>query len=226
MIKFGKDVRAQLMRLAADKKLYLEGNILKVIDTESDADFAAYVQAASEKDKTSRKLRLDVTKQIQTQYRELQEKESQNAELMTELQQTLSDIEESARQAEAQNAELLQWKSDNERMSAELQEALQSAETAKQEALRAKEVAENDLDLIQKRTQTELIGTIVKVALWIVVGVGLVTTVLYGVALVMGVDTTLIGNAWSNMFGILLTNSFSIIGTIMGVKYATEKQGK
>ena len=226
MIKFGKDVRTQLIKMAEEKKLFLEGNIIKVIDNESDVDFIAYLQAASEKDKNSRKLRLDVTKQIQTQYKELQEKESQNEKLMIELQQTLSDMEQSSQQVESQNAELLQWKTDNERMSAELQEALQLAETAKQEALHAKEVAENDLDLIQKRTQTELSGTIVKVALWIVMGVGLVTTILYVVALIMKVDTTLIGNAWSNMFGILLTNSFSIIGTIMGVKYATEKQNK
>ena len=32
-----------------------------------------------------------------------------------------------------------------------------------------------------------------------------------------------IGSVWGNMFGILLTNAFSIIGTIMGVKYASEK---
>jgi hypothetical protein len=90
----------------------------------------------------------------------------------------------------------------------------------------AKEVAEADLDLLQKKTQTELIGTIVRVALWIVVGVGVTTTLIYTIAMITGVDTTLIGNTWSNMFGILLTNSFSIIGTIMGVKYATEKQVK
>lgn len=224
MIKFGKDVRKQLIQLAEQKKLFLEGNILKVINSEEDPEFVAYLQAASEKDKNGRKLRLDVTKQIQTQYRELQEKESQNEQLMSELQQTLTDMEQSATQIESQNAELLQWKEENERMSSELKQALEEAEKSKQEALRAKEAAENDLDLIQKRTQTELIGTIVKVALWIIVGVGLVTTLLYMVALMMKVDTTLIGNAWSNMFGILLTNSFSIIGTIMGVKYATEKQ--
>ena len=37
-------------------------------------------------------------------------------------------------------------------------------------------------------------------------------------------DTDIIGSTWSNMFGILLTNSFSIIGTIMGVKYATDNK--
>lgn len=226
MIKFGKDVRKQLMQLAEQKKLFLEGNIIKVVDSEDDSEFATYLQAASEKDKTSRKLRLDVTKQIQTQYRELQDKEQQNSQLMEELRETLTNMEQSAAQIESQNAELLQWKEENERMSSELKQALQEAETAKQEALQAKDAAENDLDLIQKRTQTELIGTIVKVALWIVVGVGLVTTILYAVAMIWKMDTTLIGNAWSNMFGILLTNSFSIIGTIMGVKYATEKQNK
>ena len=29
---------------------------------------------------------------------------------------------------------------------------------------------------------------------------------------------------WSNIIGILLTNAFSIVGTIMEVKYASEKK--
>lgn len=37
-------------------------------------------------------------------------------------------------------------------------------------------------------------------------------------------NTVLLGSTWSNMFSILLTNSFSIIGTIMGVKYASEER--
>jgi hypothetical protein len=47
--------------------------------------------------------------------------------------------------------------------------------------------------------------------------------VLYLVAMFTGKDTQIIGSTWSNMFGILLTNAFSIVGTIMGVKYASEK---
>jgi len=102
----------------------------------------------------------------------------------------------------------------------ELKDALTQAEGAKEEAL-------NDLDLMQKKTQFELIGNIVTVALWIIMGVGITTTALYGIALFTGsVDTTLLGNTWSNLFGILLTNSFSIIGTIMGVKYASESSKK
>ena len=41
------------------------------------------------------------------------------------------------------------------------------------------------------------------------------------VAIVTKSDTQIIGSTWSNMFGILLTNSFSIVGTILGVKYGT-----
>jgi hypothetical protein len=47
---------------------------------------------------------------------------------------------------------------------------------------------------------------------------------MYVVALLTKSDTQIIGSTWSNMFGILLTNAFSIVGTIMGVKYASEKK--
>jgi hypothetical protein len=44
------------------------------------------------------------------------------------------------------------------------------------------------------------------------------------ISLFMNKDTQIIGSTWSNMFGILLTNAFSIIGTIMGVKYASKEK--
>jgi hypothetical protein len=111
---------------------------------------------------------------------------------------------------------------ENDNLMCELKEAVQKAEDAKKAAI-------NDLDLVQKKTQFELIGNIVNVALYTIMGVGIITTGLYAAALFWGntQDTTLLGNTWSNLFGILLTNSFSIIGTIMGVKYASEKgEGK
>jgi hypothetical protein len=55
------------------------------------------------------------------------------------------------------------------------------------------------------------------------VGVGVFTSALYMFVLYQGYDSKIIESTWSNLFGILLTNSFSIVGTIMGVKYATEK---
>ena len=81
-----------------------------------------------------------------------------------------------------------------------------------------------DVTELQKKNQSELIVLIVRVALWIIVGVGFMTTAVYVFTMLMGKDTQVISAAWSNMFGILLTNAFSIIGTIMGIKYATENK--
>jgi len=89
-----------------------------------------------------------------------------------------------------------------------------------------KNAALNDLDATIKKSQSELIKTIVKVALAVIVGVGAVTTTLYWLAMITGKDTQIIGSTWSNMFSVLLTNAFSIVGTIMGIKYATQDDKK
>ena len=184
MIVMTERVKDDLIKLAKERNIYLEGNILKVIDTDGDAEFEAYVQDALQQDKVTRRKRLEMTKQVQQQ-----------------------------------NKELLETQEEKDVLMEELREALQQAEDAKLEA-------ENDLDVLQKKTQFELIGQIVTVALWIIMGVGITTTGLFAVSMYTGVDTTLIGNTWSNLFGILLTNSFSIIGTIMGVKYSSESSPK
>jgi hypothetical protein len=98
------------------------------------------------------------------------------------------------------------------------------SEQARIRAEEAKHNAENDLDVLQKKTQNELISTIVRVALWVIMGVGIITTGVYVLTLFVGKDTQVISAAWSNIFGILLTNAFSIVGTIMGIKYATENK--
>ena len=184
MIVMTERVKDDLIKLAKERNIYLEGNILKVIDTDGDAEFEAYVQDALQQDKVTRRKRLEMTKQVQQQ-----------------------------------NKELLETQEEKDVLMEELREALQQAEDAKLEA-------ENDLDVLQKKTQFELIGQIVTVALWIIMGVGITTTGLFVVSMYTGVDTTLIGNTWSNLFGILLTNSFSIIGTIMGVKYSSDNSSK
>jgi len=85
-----------------------------------------------------------------------------------------------------------------------------------------KDAALNDLDVVLKKSQNELIKIIVKCALAVIVGVGVVTTILYWAAIITNQDTQIIGSTWSNMFSVLLTNAFSIVGTIMGIKYATQ----
>ena len=177
-----KKTRDWLVELSQKKRIYLEGNILKLIESDqSDEEFSEYIKLAIEKDQEARRRRLDVTKQIQERNRELLETEN------------------------------------------ELKVALEEAQTAREEAEQAKDSALSDLDIIQKKSQFELMGMIVKVALYVIIGVGITSTGMYGIALFSGTDTQIIGSTWSNMLGILLTNAFSIVGTIMGVKYASEK---
>ena len=216
-MRVGKVTKEELLNLYKTKNICLEGNILKLIDPEDDIEFTEYLKVCSDRDKDNRRKRLEITKRIQTQNTELTKAQEQNQKLMDDLQISLAEMETSKEQIECQNKELLEWKEENERIDAELRDALTKAEGAKL-------AAENDLDLMQKKTQFELINSIVKVALYIILGVGIVTTGLYVFAMTMGFDTTILSSAWSNMFGILLTNSFSIVGTIMGVKYASEKK--
>jgi hypothetical protein len=118
-----------------------------------------------------------------------------------------------------QNKELKKQESENIKL-------VEEAEEARQEAEDAKHIAETDLDILQKKSQYELIGSIVKVALFIIVSVGLVSTLMYVLAIFTDRETQIIGSTWSNMLGILLTNAFSIVGTITGVKYATDAKEK
>lgn len=177
----GNDTVNEALRKAKAKKVYIEGNFVKILKDFLDKDVVTYIEECKTKDRLARKKRLDVTKQVQAQNKELEEAAIVKEALVIELQ--------------------------NE----------------KNEAEKLRDEAVEDLDLMQKRTQFELIGLIVKVALIIIIGVGISTTLMYVIAMLANKDTTILGNAWSNLFGILLTNSFSIIGTIMGVKYATEK---
>jgi len=184
MIILCKEDKKQLIETGATRNVYLEGNIIKLIEPGEDEVFKKYLSDAKAQDRDNRKKRLEVTKQVQIQ-----------------------------------NRELILTQKENEKLLQDLKDAVKKADEAKDAAL-------NDLDLMQKKTQFELIGKIVQVALWIIIGVGVFTTVLFMFSMYTGIDTTLIGNTWSNLFGILLTNSFSIIGTIMGVKYASEGKEK
>lgn len=180
-VKLCDEAIQTLLDLKKSKRVTLEGNILKVLDPGDDKEFIDYIQQAIADDKSRQRQRLDITKKIQNQ-----------------------------------NKELLLAQEENERITEELKQTLLKVDTARHKAL-------NELDVLQKRTQFQLVQTIVKISLGIIIGVGILTTILYLVSLFMDRDTQLIGNTWSNMFGILLTNAFSIIGTIMGVKYASGK---
>lgn len=220
MIKLCKKDIDQILDLRDKRGVYLEGNILKLIETDDDR-FIKYLEESKERDKTNRKKRLEVTKKVQEQNDELHKVNEENQSLMEELREALNETQSSKEELEVVNADLLDWKEKNETIKEDLRIALEATERAKNEAETAKRNAENDLDVLQKRTQYELINTIVRIALFVIVGVGVTTTGLYIFSLIIGKDTQIIGSTWANMFGILLTNAFSIVGTIMGVKYAT-----
>jgi PAS domain S-box-containing protein len=109
-------------------------------------------------------------------------------------------------------------------LSKDLQIELKKSEQLKNEIEKEKNAALNDLDVMIKKNQSELIKIIVKCALAVIIGVGVVTTTLYWAAIVTNKETQIIGSTWSNMFSVLLTNAFSIVGTIMGIKYATQEK--
>ena len=224
MIKIDSNTKKTLMDLYLKKGIGLEGNITKLIDTENDEDFKNYLKDCETKDGDKRKKRLDMTKKIQKQNEELVTLNEKNEKMMEDLQNKITEIEESKLTFEVQNRELNEWKKENLELTEKLQTEMMKAEKARVDAEAAKQNAENDLDLLQKKTQNELISTIVKVALWVIMGVGVVTTGVYVLTLFVGKDTQVISAAWSNIFGILLTNAFSIVGTIMGIKYATENK--
>ena len=221
MITLDKSTKKQLIELFQSKNIGLEGNIAKLIDSQGDEEFAAYLKQCSDKDVAARRKRLEMTKQVQTQNAELTKLNGENQRMMDELQNTLTSMEEQKSQIESQNSELLAWKQENEKIGAELVEAMKQSEQARLIAENAKNEAENNLDMMQKKTQFELINNIVRVALYVIIGVGFITTGIYVYSMALNVDTDIIGSTWSNMFGILLTNSFSIVGTILGVKYGT-----
>jgi hypothetical protein len=196
MVEVTEHTRNVLLEVAKSKKIYVEGNFLKILKApKGDKEFEEYLKLCKQKDIETRRKRLEITKQVQKQNKELTTKQKENDALMEELQTALE---------EAKNAEL-------------------EADKLRAEAEKGKDKALEDLETLQKKTQFELVGRIVKIALIVIMGVGIITTLLFAYTLVTGEENPILESTWSNLFGILLTNSFSIVGTIMGVKYATEK---
>jgi hypothetical protein len=224
MIKIDKKTKDQLLEIYKSKKISLEGNILKVIDPDGDVEFESYIKESIEKDKDTRRKRLDVTRQVQSQNTDLTKWKKENERVNSKLTKALEEAEESnkAMLLAKQEAELALEDAHKAKIDAE--NARIEAENARQEAENAKNSAVNDLELMQKKTQFELIGNIVRVALWVILGVGVTTTIVYVVSLFAGFNTDVIGSSWVNIMSILLTNAFSIIGTLMGMKTMSDNK--
>jgi PAS domain S-box-containing protein len=113
-----------------------------------------------------------------------------------------------------------------EELSAKVKAELENSNKLRAAIEIEKDAAINDLDATIKKSQNELIKVIVKSALFVIMSVGFITTIMYSFAILSNKDTQIIGSTWSNMFSVLLTNAFSIVGTIMGIKYATSEDKK
>lgn len=111
-------------------------------------------------------------------------------------------------------------------LSKNLQKELDNTNKLREAIEIEKNAALEDLDATLKKSQNELIKTIVRCALGVIISVGFITTIMYSFAILSEKDTQIIGSTWSNMFSVLLTNAFSIVGTIMGIKYATQDEKK
>lgn len=224
MIKIDKKTKDQLLEMYKTKKISLEGNILKVIDPDGDVEFETYIKESIEKDKDNRRKRLDVTKQVQSKNTDLVKSEKENDRVNKQLKLALEEAEESNKAMLVAKQEAEQALEDAQKAKIDAENARIEAEKARHEAEQAKNSAVNDLELMQKKTQFELIGNIVKVALWVILGVGITTTIVYVISLFAGFNTDVIGSSWVNIMSILLTNAFSIIGTLMGMKTMSDNK--
>lgn len=224
MIKIDKKTKDQLLEMFKTKKISLEGNILKVIDPDGDVEFETYIKESIEKDKDNRRKRLDVTRQVQSQNTDLTKWKKENERVNKQLTKALEEAEESNKAMLVAKHEAESALEDAQKAKIDAENARIEAEKARQEAEQAKNSAVNDLELMQKKTQFELIGNIVRVALWVILGVGVTTTIVYVVSLFAGFNTDVIGSSWVNIMSILLTNAFSIIGTLMGMKTMSDNK--
>jgi Txe/YoeB family toxin of Txe-Axe toxin-antitoxin module len=226
MIKIDKKTKDQLLEIYKAKKISLEGNILKVIDPDGDQEFESYIKDSIERDKDSRRKRLEITRQVQSQNADLTKWKKENERVNEQVTKALEEAEESNKAMLIAKQEAEDALSEAHSARIEAEKARVEAELARTEAENAKNSALNDLDLMQKKTQFELIGNIVRVALWVILGVGITVTVVYVVSLFAGFKTEVVGSAWVNIMSILLTNAFSIIGTLMGMKTMSDNKEK
>ena len=155
MIKIDSNTKRILIDLYNKKKIGLEGNITKIIDGENDEEFKKYLEECLLKDEDKRKKRLDMTKRIQKQNEELVLANQENERILGELQQTLTEVGDNKITLEVQNKELQEWKHENIELTEKLQNEMLKSEQARISAETAKQNAENDLDLLQKKTQNE-----------------------------------------------------------------------
>ena len=94
-IKFCKETRDALLELKKTKRVNIEGNILKLIDASEDPEMEKYVKESIKNQKDLQRKRLDITKQVQEQNKELTETKLEIERINEELKEALVSSEKS-----------------------------------------------------------------------------------------------------------------------------------
>jgi hypothetical protein len=100
MIKLDKESRKQLIDTLEKRRVAIEGNILKIFDTDGDEDFKKYIDSAIERDKEIRRKRLEMTKKIQIQNRELEQTQVELSISLKKTQETVDELIKSKLEAD------------------------------------------------------------------------------------------------------------------------------
>jgi len=71
MVEVREETKLTLLEIYKETGIGLEGNMLKLINSEGEDEFSLYIKDCIDKDKEKRRKRLEITKQVQDQNKEL-----------------------------------------------------------------------------------------------------------------------------------------------------------
>ena len=103
-LRLPDDVWASLITLSQKNKIYLEGNILKVLDAGGSRSYRAYLERAVAVDSEKREKRLQVSKRVQAANAELVKIKDDLELSQEELKEALQKTEGAREEAEAAQA--------------------------------------------------------------------------------------------------------------------------
>lgn len=108
-IQIPAELRATLVQLGQSMGLFLEGNLVKLIDPSGDEAFVEYLKNALARDLTIRTKRLKITKQIQEQNKSLTSLNEQLKSTISELEKARDQAEEALKVANRNNDGIIQF---------------------------------------------------------------------------------------------------------------------
>ena len=132
MIEFDEHSWAALIATASSKKVYISGNVLKLISDQDNPLYREYLDTAIARDKDKQRQRLEVSKKAQREKQELETAQDRNDALMKRLELALSSADKAREEAE-------QARKVSDTLRAEAEAARVTAENARDEEQKEKE---------------------------------------------------------------------------------------